>query len=66
MSEITPAQARGYARAAALTPARRKEIARKAHLASCVAAIVDRAPELTTEQAERIRAVLCATPVTSK
>lgn len=48
--------------AAQRTPARRKEIARKGYLASCVAVIVDRAPELTPEQAERIRAVLCATP----
>lgn len=40
-----------------LTAEQRRERARKAHLASCVAAVVARAPELTPEQAAKLRAV---------
>jgi hypothetical protein len=47
----------GRARAERLTPERRSEIARQAHLASAVAAVVKRAPELTAEQVARLRAI---------
>lgn len=40
-----------------LTPEQRRERARKAHLASAVNAIVARAPELTPDQAARLRAI---------
>jgi hypothetical protein len=39
-----------------LTAEQRKERARKAHLASAVNAVVDRASELSPEQASKIRA----------
>lgn len=47
----------GRARAASLTPEQRKEISRKAYLAGAVKAVVERAPELTPEQAAKLRAV---------
>ncbi|MFJ1538665.1 hypothetical protein ACIODS_09000 [Micromonospora chalcea] len=47
----------GRASAAALTPEQRKERASRAHLASAVAAVVNRAPELTPDQVARLRAV---------
>lgn len=50
----------GHKRAESLTPARRKEIARTAHLASAVSAIVDRAPELTEDQVAKLRAVFAS------
>lgn len=50
----------GHKRAASLTPARRKEIARTAHLASAVKAVVDRAPELTPEQVAKLRAAFAS------
>jgi hypothetical protein len=48
----------GLARAASTTPEQRREIARKARFAAVVNEIVDRAPELSPEQADRLRAVL--------
>ncbi|MFG1871893.1 hypothetical protein [Micromonospora arborensis] len=47
----------GRTAAARMTPEQRRERARKAHLASAVAAVVNRAPELTTEQVAKLRAV---------
>lgn len=43
---------------ARMTPQERTERACKAHLASAVNAVVNRAPELTQEQLTRLRAVL--------
>jgi hypothetical protein len=40
-----------------LTAEQRRERARKAHFASCVAIVVDRAPELTPDQAAKLRAI---------
>ncbi|GAA4576918.1 hypothetical protein GCM10023176_49420 [Micromonospora coerulea] len=40
-----------------LSPERRREIARTAHLASAVNAVVNRAPELSPEQVAKLRAV---------
>lgn len=50
----------GQARAENLSPARRREIARQAHLAGAVKAVVDRAPELTPEQTAKLRAVFAS------
>ena len=50
----------GRTRAENLTPERRREIARKAHLASAVNAVVARAPELSPEQAAKLRAIFGA------
>ncbi|MEW2141373.1 hypothetical protein AB0869_00975 [Micromonospora vinacea] len=47
----------GRASAASMTPEQRRERARKAHLASAVNAVVARAPELTPDQAAKLRAV---------
>lgn len=47
----------GRRRAENLTPERRKEIASKAHLASAVKAVVDRAPELSEDQIAVLRRV---------
>ena len=41
-----------------MSPAQRTERARKAHLVSSVNAVVNRAPELTPEQIDRLRAIL--------
>jgi hypothetical protein len=54
----------GRARAAKLTPERRKQIASGAHLASAVATIVNRAPELSSDQVIKLRAVFA--PVVSQ
>ena len=48
----------GKTAAARMTPEQRRERARNAHLASAVKAVVDRAPELTPEQIDRLRAIL--------
>jgi hypothetical protein len=48
----------GRTRAANLTKEQRTEGARKAHLASAVAAIVRRTSELTPDQLDRLRATL--------
>ncbi|MGW3783090.1 hypothetical protein ACWD5Z_00780 [Micromonospora chokoriensis] len=40
-----------------MTPEARKERARKAHLASAIATVVNRAPELTSDQVAKLRAV---------
>lgn len=48
----------GRARAERLSPERRREIASLGHLAGSVKAVVDRAPELTLEQIEQLRAAL--------
>jgi hypothetical protein len=45
------------------TAEQRKQAASKAHLGSCVAAIVAKAPELTPEQIVKLRAIFG--PVTS-
>ncbi len=47
----------GRNRAESLSPDRRKEIARKGHLAAAVKAVVDRAPELSPEQVSKLRTV---------
>ena len=47
---------------AAMTPEQRTARARKAHLASAVNAVVNRAPELTPEQTERLRAIFGSAP----
>lgn len=54
---LTPEQrARGgHNRAANLTPEQRQEIGRKGYLAAAVKAVVDRAPELTPDQVNRLR-----------
>ena len=52
----------GYARAAALTPQQRHQAARAARLARTVKAVVDRAPELTEDQKQAIRAALTSAP----
>lgn len=51
------ARARSLAAHAAMTPEQRTERARKAHLASAVNAVVNRAPELTPDQVAKLRAV---------
>lgn len=53
-----PNSRRGYARAAALSPERRKEIARTAYLTGAVNSVVDRAPELTAQQRDRLLTAL--------
>lgn len=57
MSTIERASLAGRARAESQTPEQRKELARKAYLIGAVNAVVDRAPELTPEQIDRLRAV---------
>lgn len=57
MSTKECAASGGRARAQNLTPERRKEIARKGHLAAAVKAVVDRAPELSPEQVAKLRTV---------
>lgn len=57
MSTVERASIGGRAASAAMTPEARKERARKAHLASCVAIVVARAPELTSDQVAKLRAV---------
>jgi len=57
MSTVERASIGARARAEKLSPERRKEIAQRAYLASAVAAVVNRAPELTTEQVAKLRAV---------
>lgn len=47
----------GHGRAAALSPEERKASSRKAYLAGAVKAVVDRAPELTPEQAAKLAAI---------
>jgi hypothetical protein len=48
----------GQARARNLTPERKAEIMRKAHLAGAIKRIVDQAPELTEDQLETLRTIL--------
>lgn len=57
MSTTERASKAGHARAAALTPERRKEISSRGYLSAAVTAIVNRAPELTPAQVERLRAI---------
>ncbi|WP_089013018.1 hypothetical protein [Micromonospora inositola] len=57
MSTTERASRAGRARAASLSPDRRKEIASQAHLASAVAAVVNRAPDLSADQVAKLRAV---------
>ncbi len=57
------ARARSLAAHAAMTPEARRERARKAHLASAVNAVVARAPELSSEQVARLRAVFAGRAV---
>lgn len=45
----------GKARVANQTPEQRRELASRAHLAMAVKAVVDRAPELTPDQLDRLR-----------
>lgn len=52
----------GKARAAQLSPERRREIARQGYIAAAVKAVVDRAPELTPEQFNKLRAIFANTP----
>jgi hypothetical protein len=52
----------GHARAAAMTPEERQQAARAARLARTVKSIVDRAPELTEDQKQAIRAALTSAP----
>lgn len=59
LSTTERASKAGRARAENLTPERRKEIARSAYLTGAVKAVVDRAPELSPEQAAKLRAVFC-------
>lgn len=40
-----------------MTPEQRRARARKAHLASAVSAVVNRAPDLSVEQTEKLRAI---------
>lgn len=47
----------GRARAAKLTSEQRKESSSRAHLASVVAEIVRRAPELSDDQTAKLRAI---------
>lgn len=47
----------GRASAIARSPEQRREQARKAHLASAVNAVVNRAPDLTPEQITKLRAI---------
>lgn len=53
----------GEVTASRRTAEQRKEAARHAHLASAVNAIVARAPELSAEQAARLRAIFGAATV---
>lgn len=48
----------GRARAASQTPEQRRELARKGHLAAAIATVVNRFPELTPRQIERLRPLL--------
>lgn len=48
----------GLARAERLSPERRKELSRTAHLGSAVSSVVNRAPELTAEQRDRLLVAL--------
>ncbi|WP_328366219.1 hypothetical protein [Micromonospora zamorensis] len=57
MSVDTPQKRGARTLAERTTPEWRKERARKAHLASCVAAVVERAPELDASQIARLRAI---------
>jgi hypothetical protein len=59
MSPHERARVANRARQAALSPERRKEIASKAHLASAVKVVVDRAPELSEDQTAILRRVFC-------
>ena len=63
MSTIERARIAARASAAAKTPEQRKAHSRKAYLAGAVNAIVSRAPELTTEQTERLRAIFATAEV---
>lgn len=47
----------GHARAAKLSPKQRKESSSHAHLASVVAQVVARAPDLSPEQVAKLRAI---------
>lgn len=47
----------GQALQASRTPEQRKESMRKARLSAAVKAVVDRAPELSPDQVDRLRAV---------
>jgi hypothetical protein len=58
MSTKERASIAGKARAAKLSPERRSEIASKASLASSVAAIVKRVPELTEDQVAALHSAL--------
>ncbi len=49
----------GLARSAAMTAEERRKVARKAHLAGAVNAVVNRREELAEEQVERIRSEYC-------
>lgn len=57
LSPTERARKAGLASAAALTPEQRKLRARRAHFASCVAVVIDRAHEATPEQLDRLRAL---------
>ncbi|MEU1397154.1 hypothetical protein ABZ403_13980 [Micromonospora zamorensis] len=57
MSVDTPQKRAARTLTERTTPEWRKERARKAHLASCVAAVVANAPTLTPEQAAKLRAI---------
>lgn len=62
MSNRERAATGGRATAAKLAPETRKAISSRAHLASCVAQVIQRAPELTPDQSTRLRALFA--PVT--
>lgn len=60
MSNTERASIAGRARSKSLSPQRRSEIARNAHLASAVSTVVKRAPELSDEQLSKLRAVFAS------
>lgn len=57
MSTKERAAKAGRARMEALSPEERREHARRAYLAGAVNAVVERAPELTPDQAAKLRAI---------
>ncbi|MFC3500820.1 hypothetical protein ACFOOK_07550 [Micromonospora krabiensis] len=57
MSHAERGRLGSVATVARTTPEQRREIARKAHLASAVNAVVNRAPELSADQVAKLRAV---------
>ena len=57
MSTKERASIAGHARAESQTPEQRRELARRAYLAGAVNAVVNRAPELSPEQASKLRAL---------